>query len=448
MPFILSSRSLAVATLLAGLSGCAALPGPSSSIPRNAPLLLSGELTSRSSVNVSDGSRYQSFALQLEAGEVVEARLQPAFEGQLTLLDDQLRLVNGPHLGTLSLAPTRSGRYLLNLSGDSAERYGPFRLQLTRIAVRNGGALGINERLAGLLQGDTGNSYQFTVTQPAIYRISLSSDEFDAVLHLSGEGLKLSNDDYDSGSTHARIDSFLQPGQYSLLADGIDDGSAGTYVLSSEQRELPAGVELRNSGLLSPDAAISGLGSQAPLTYQLRIDQPALVTLRMSSSEIDSHLALKGRGIEVSDDDGAGNGQDAQLSQLLEVGEYEVVASSVSSATGVFSLGYSSTPVSQGDLTSLRPGQYASGTLRSDNPQQANLHISSAGKYQIDLASSDFDSFLRLQGGDQDLQDDDSGGSRHARLSTYLEAGDYRLQISGVDSPSRGRFRVSVIAQP
>src|SRR5690606_11803668 len=87
MPFALSSRSLAVATLLAGLTGCAALPGaPSASIPHSAPLLLSGELTSRSSVNVADGSRYQSFALQLEAGQVVEARLQPPFEGRLTLL--------------------------------------------------------------------------------------------------------------------------------------------------------------------------------------------------------------------------------------------------------------------------------------------------------------------------------------------------------------------------
>lgn len=446
----LPSRTLALATLLTGLAGCAALPtGPNSaSIPADAPLLLSGELTSRSAVNVNDGSRYQSFPLQLEAGQVIEARLQPAFEGQLSLLDDQLKLVSGPRAGVLSLTPTRSGRYQLNLSGDSATRYGPFNLRLARIEVRNSGVLATNERLAGLLQNNAGNTYQLHVTQPAIYRISLSSDEFDTVLHLSGEGLKLSNDDDDSGSTHSRIDTFLQPGHYNLVAAGINDKSIGTYILGSEQRDLPAGVELRSSGLLEPDAPISGLGSLAPLTYKLRIEQPALVTLRMSSSEIDSHLALNGRGIETSDDDGAGNGRDAQLSYVLEAGEYDVVATSVSSSSGLFSLSYSSIPMSKGDLASLRPGQYATGALRNNDPQQANLHIGRAGTYQIDLASGDFDAFLRLEDSDRELEDDDSGGARHARLNTYLEPGTYRLLISGVDTPSRGRFRLSVIQLP
>lgn len=449
MPRPLPYRTLALATLLTGLSGCAALPSSpgNTRIPADAPLVLSGELTSRSAVNVNDGSRYQSFPLQLEAGQIIEARLQPAFEGQLSLLDDQLKLVNGPRAGMLSLTPTHSGRYQLNLSGSSATRYGPFSLSLSRIQVRNSGTLGANERLAGLLQSNAGNTYQLDVTQPAIYRISLASDEFDAVLRLSGEGLKLSNDDDDSGSTHSRIDTFLQPGNYSLVAASINDEGAGTYVLSSEQRDLPTGVELRSSGMLEPDAPITGLGSQAPLTYRVRIEQPALVTLRMSSTEIDSHLALNGRGIEATDDDGAGNGRDAQLSTLLEAGEYDVVATSISSASGLFSLSYSSTPIDKGELANLRPGQYASGALRSD-VQQANLHIGSAGTYQIDLASGDFDAFLRLQGGDQDLEDDDSGGARHARLSTYLEAGDYHLQISGVDNPSRGRFRLSVIQLP
>jgi hypothetical protein len=450
MPFMSSYRSFALATLLTGLSGCAALPtgSGSTSVSADTPRVLSGELTSRSPVNVSDGTRYQSFVLQLEAGQILEARVQQPFEGHLSLLDEQMQLINGPRLNVLSLSPQHSGRYQLNLSGDSATRFGPFSLRLSPIQVRNSGTLGNTERLAGLLQGKGSNSYQLNVSEPAIYRISLSSDEFDTVLKLSGEGLKLENDDDDAGGTHSRIDSFLQPGQYTLEVAGIDGDSSGVYVLSSEQRDLPTGVDLRNSGLLEPDSPITGLGSQAPLSYQLRVAEPALVTLNMSSGEIDSHLTLKGRGIEAADDDGADNGRDARLTQLLEAGEYEVVASSVSSASGLFSLSYSSTPVRKGELSGLRAGQYADGTLRQESPQQARLYIAEAGTYQLDLASSDFDAYLQLKGGELDLEDDDSGGGRNARLSTQLDSGEYDLEIRAVDSGSRGRFRISVIRQP
>lgn len=450
MPSTLSSRTIVLAALLTGLNGCATLPGGSANtrVPADAPLLLGGELTSSSPINVNDGSRYQSFPLQLEAGQVFEARLQPPFEGQLSLLDDQRTLVNGPRLGVLSLTPARDGRYQLNLSGDSASRFGPFSLRLSRIDVRNGGNLGKDERLAGLLKPAASNQYRLQVDEPAIYRISLSSDEFDTVLKLDGAGLKLENDDDDSGGTHSRIDGFLQPGSYTLAVSGIDADSSGVYTLNSERRSLPGDVELRSNGLLEPDSPITGLGSQAPLTYKLRVERPALVTLAMQSDEIDSHLKLKGPGLEASDDDGAENGRDARLTQLLLPGEYEVVATAVSGASGLFSLSYSSIPMDKGELGSLRAGQFASGQLRPDSAQQASLYIAQAGTYQVDLASSEFDAVLQLQGGELDLNDDDGGGDRNARLTTHLEAGEYNLKVSGVDTASQGRFRLSVIRVP
>lgn len=448
MPFATLPRRLLVAALVAPLAGCASLPGSTgtTSIPKDQPATIAGELTTRSPVNVNDGSRYQSFPLQLEGGQVVEVRLQQSdFGSQLSLLDDQQRLVNGPGNGALTLVPPRSGRYQLNLSGDSATRYGPFNLKLSRIDVRNSGALASGDRFAGLLDSSSGNNYQLQVSEPAIYRITLASDMLDTVLRLNGEGLSLENDDSDD-STNSRIDTYLEPGTYTVVAAALEEAPKGTYVLAAEQRPLPAGVKLSTGGLLQADKSITGIGGSAPLTYQLRVDRPALVTVRMSSGELDAHLALSGNGVDASDDDGAGNGTDAQITHLLEPGEYNVVATAVDNRSGLFTLVYSQQPLSRGSLGELHAGQYATGALRSTE-SHASLRISRAGDYQIDLASSDFDALLYLQGNDVDLEDDDSGGNRNARLTTHLEPGMYNIRVRGVDQPSRGRFRLSVVEQ-
>ena len=164
----------------------------------------------------------------------------------------------------------------------------------------------------------------------------------------------------------------------------------------------------------------------------------------MTSSEVDSQLNLTGNNLDVSDDDGAGNGHDARITQLLEAGEYQVAASSIDGRAGLFTLSYSQTPAVRGSLGQLQPGQYATGNLGSSRPATAMLRVSEPGQYLIDLTSSDFDAVLRVEGDDIDAEDDDSGGARNARLSLHLEPGDYRLQVRSVDQPSRGRFLISV----
>ncbi len=435
-------RTFVLGALVSAIAGCSSLPG-ASSVPADKPLTLTGELTSRSPVNVNNGARYQSFPIQLNAGDVVEVRQQSSLSSQLSLLDGQQQLVNGPGSNALTLAPTQSGRYLLSLSGDSAAQYGPFALTLNKVDVRNGGPIGSGERLAGLLSSTDGNHYQLQVGEAAIYRISMSSEVLDTTLNLEGQGIELENDDSGDG-TNSRIDAYLEPGSYAIKAGALDDKPNGTYLIGIEQRALPAGVTLQGGGLLEANKRITGLASAAELSYRLRLDEPALVTLRMSSSEIDTQLGLSGHGVEVSDDDGAGEGTNSLISQMLEPGEYKVVASSIDSSTGLFTLEYQQQPVSRGELSSLRPGQYANGTLRSSGPSSARLHIREAGQYQLDLVSSDFDGILRIDGDDVEMEDDDSGGARNARMSLHLDPGVYSLQIRGVESPSRGRFRVSV----
>lgn len=443
MPLANTPRKLALAIVLANLVGCAALP--SSNSIGDTPMVISGELTSRSPTNVNDGSRYQIFPLQLTAGEAIEVSMKSPLGTKIALLDDQQRLINGPGNDRLTLVPEQTGRHYLNVSGDSANRYGPFDLNLVRINARNSGPISSGERIAGLLKSTAGNQYQLSVAEAAIYRISLSSDSLDTVLLLEGEGLKLENDDAEDG-TNSRLDAYLKPGQYTLTAKALDENPNSTYLIAVEQRPTPQGVELTNGGRLEAGKTITGIGGNPPVGYSLRIEEPTLVALTLRSNDMDAQLNLTGNGVELSDDDGAGEGTNSRISAILERGNYRVDAGSINSQSGLFTLEYNTQAVSTGNFNRLQPGQYANSSLRNNNGAQGVLHISRAGTYQIDAYSNDFDTLLKIQGSDVNAEDDDSGGSLNSRLTLDLEPGDYQLTVKSVNNSAQGRFRVSAIA--
>jgi serine protease Do len=67
----------------------------------------------------------------------------------------------------------------------------------------------------------------------------------------------------------------------------------------------------------------------------------------------------------------------------------------------------------------------------------------------IDLESEAFDSYLFLRGpgisGGRDFQDDDSGGSCHARLTaTFPQNGEYEVVVNSADHYATGAFSLSV----
>lgn len=432
-----SSRLLLLSSLV--LTGCAGNPLQSATAV-DGQASLSGELSTRSKVNANNGSRYQSFTLRLGAGEAVDVREEESLGTVLTLFDAEGRLVSGPGLGALVLAPTREGTYTLSVSGEQASTYGPFRLALGQLAVRNGGALTAGDSFVGQL-AHNGNDYQLTVAQSGIYNLSMESTDFDTRLALQGAGIALENDDFGEG-TNSRIQAFLQPGQYSVSATAIEDAARGTFSLSLTQRELPSHLQVRNDGALQEGQTLAGVASMTPVQYQFELEHTALVQLEMRSAEVDSLLELSGNALNVRDDD-SGNNHDARLAQVLQPGRYQVSAHSVNGQAGLFELSYSQTPLQQGVLAQLAAGQFAQGRLSAERASSATVRIRSAGVYVIDLTSSDFDALLELQGGGLELQDDDSAGGTNARISQYLEEGDYQLKVGAVGGGS-GRFVLAV----
>lgn len=435
----LSSRVFLLSGLTFALAGCAGSAlQTAAGVQEQASL--TGELSTRSKVNVNNGSRYQSFPLRLRAGEAVDVRQSENISTLLTLLDTQGRLISGPGNGALVLAPSGDGTYTLNVSGEDASTYGPFRLTLKPQSLRNHGPLVAGEELVGQLTA-AGNEYQLEVREPAIYSLSMNSADFDTSLSLKGEGVLVENDDFGEG-TNSQINSFLQPGQYLIRAAAVEDAARGTFSLGLTQRELPAGAQVRNGGGLEEGKTVTGVASMTPVQYELEITRTALVRLDMRSGEIDSFLELSGNALSASDDD-SGNNHDAKLSQILLPGRYQVSAQSVNGQAGLFELSYSQAPLQQGNFGQLETGQFAQGRLSAGQPSGATLRIRTAGEYAVDLASSDFDASLELVGNGVELQDDDSAGGTNARISQYLEAGEYQLKVAAVGG-GNGRFVLAV----
>ena len=90
----------------------------------------------------------------------------------------------------------------------------------------------------------------------------------------------------------------------------------------------------------------------------------------------------------------------------------------------------------------LAAGSQATDWLISEQ-QEYKLKIDKAGLYSITLESSAFDGYLRLNGRNVELEDDDNGGNLNPRIRTWLEPGDYTLTASALNGNS-GSFKLGI----
>lgn len=442
------SRSALALGLTLALAGCTGLQ-TATDLSVGETARLQGEITSASPINVNDGSHYQLFNLQLKQGDLIRVRQSGALQdATLTLLDERDLLVGGPRQSALHLAPQASGTYRLAVSGSAENGYGPFALELEKITPQNSGALALDQAIYGVLsRSQSANSYQLDVSETGLYAITLSSEELDTVLKLTGGGLELENDDFGQ-STDSQLVAQLQPGTYQVSATALDQPAEGTYDLLLSRRAMPEGVELTNEGELRIGESITGLADSVAKEYQLTISERALLRVRMSSTEVDSYLSLQGPGVDTQDDDSGGD-LNAQITTLVQPGSYRLSASTADGSAGLFTLNSSLQPVS-GDGNRIRPGEVIAGRLSSEQGSQTTLIINEPGFYQIDLISADFDALLRIEGGGLELEDDDSAGGTNARIGRYLDTGSYQLTSKDYDGASTGNYvlTVDVAEQP
>src|SRR5204862_467998 len=217
--------------------------------------------------------------------------------------------------------------------------------------------------------------YQFTTTPGREMTIDLSSNDFDPVLIIRGEGLAQSivNDDGGPGCASRVSQAFLSNGPYRILVNttaspvrqtgrftlSLSDGSkpvqdrsendctTGTRTVTTGTQNLPViGVgETINGALTSSDSLYPD--NSYFRFYQFTAPAGRPITIDLESDDFDSYLFLRGPGIsggrDFQDDDSGGNCHARLTATFPQTGEYEVVVNSQEHyATGAFTLSVTS----------------------------------------------------------------------------------------------------------
>ena len=248
-----------------------------------------------------------------------------------------------------------------------------------------------------------------------------------------------------NGSTYVVVHSEAD-GDYRLGISGMDSNSYGPF------RVTASALDARNGGALATTETVAGwlnglsAGNQSGGNlYDVTVTQAGPYEFTLRSTEFDAHLALTGRAFAVENDDGAGD-TDARLTVFLEPGSYQLKASAVEGqGTGMYTLS-SATPSAPAGATFQNGGTLAldstvAGMLMK-NAMVYEIQLGERRRLVVSMQSEQVDSHLSLQGNGIRLENDDSEGSRDARIDAALDPGTYRIVARAVDE-STGMFTLS-----
>ncbi len=419
--------------------------GPARSLALNGEA--NGEITSASPINYSDGTRSQLFSLQLNAGQAVALKLDGPLDGSLSVfLRDSLvsRTESGENGNTtLSMRADKAGQYVVAVSGSNARAFGPYQLSAAPIATYDGKPLTAGRRITDWLQGQD-KSFTLQVEQAGLYTIDLESDEFDARLTLSGNGVNMEDDD-GGNRLNSRLIAPLKPGTYTLTAAGFSDAT-GAFYLGVQRADMPEGLVFEDGAALPVDGSASSfLTPDVTRSFVLTLPERRRVQFDATSRDFDTLLTVQGGDLTLSDDDGAGNGTNSRLTQVLDAGEYNVSVRSVNGRGGVFQLATSTSAAPDGPARpELKLGRESQGQLRPGNRDLYTLEIPRKGTYVISMTGiAGLDGMITLmRNGEEVAQQDDSDSSLDPHLEIELEAGRYVLLAHSFDPNATGGYRL------
>jgi hypothetical protein len=314
------------------------------------------------------------------------------------------------------------------------------------------------------------DTYQITMPSSGTLNLDLSSGDFTSLLFLQdakGNALHFGEETTDNGSAHIQIS--LPAGTYYAIAASVDLPGSYTFHYSVAPGSLPGCPAARampmNSGLAGRlGSAASCVGPDGALTdsYTFTTTAPGLVAISMTSSDIDSRIALsdsKGNSLR-RDDDGFSLGN-ALLVQFLQAGTYRLTAGTEGFLeTGSYQIDLKFTGLSTAPQTCAAKaitlntplkGSTSFASCQYFDNTFADLYqvkvTSATGPIDISLASTLFDAYLILLDGKGNVisTDANNGGGTNARILQNVVPGTYYIVVKPANDPSAlGAYSLTV----
>ncbi len=355
-------RTAVAAILAAGLAACGQLmgagglqPGQPVSGALEASETKSDQANAVADVYQLNGRQGEQYTLTLTS-EAFDAYLYVRGPGNLSQDNDDDG--SGSYNSRLTVTFPENGTAQVYVTSFNRQQTGAYTLLLERTgeapAVANnatGNAPPVTpQQFTGeLAQGDSQlQSGEFTDTYPLQgvagqqVEISVSSDQFDTYLALSGPGVQEYNDDDTANNTrNSRLVATLPAnGQYTIHVTSYAAGEVGAYQLSvgpaqattasdalagGDAQAFAAGQTM-NGELAAGDTTLTSGEFIDTLRFQGTAGQR--VTIDMRSTALDPYLILLApSGAQEDNDDVSANDRNARIeTTLAETGEYRIGA--------------------------------------------------------------------------------------------------------------------------
>jgi hypothetical protein len=183
--------------------------------------------------------------------------------------------------------------------------------------------------------------------------IVMVAEDFDTYLYLTGPGLDgVMTDDDGAGNLDSKIDVTLPTsGPFTVVAAALSSGGYGAYTISVEAPFDIATLPTDGRTIDLGQRVGGELGSSDPIVTDGRRGQAwafdgvtgQRVTIELEAEAFDAYLYLVGPGLAepIQDDDGGDDLNSLISTTLPGTGTYRIIASSLSSGTGAYSLSVS-----------------------------------------------------------------------------------------------------------
>ena len=306
---------------------------------------------------------------------------------------------------------------------------------------------------------------------------AMQSSDFDSYLTVgrmvAGVTEYLKEDDDGGGERNARV-RFTAPadGQYLLIAQALEEGSAGSFTLSLQQQAAPTTAERRTlrvgetvTGTLAETDAEMEDEETFYDTYVVQAAPGQRLRIDMRADSMDSYLSVgteRGGDFEEldSDDDGGGDLHARVSFTAPDDGPVVVRARALGLGLGDYTLSVTDRGPARvaGAPAQISEGQEVQGELTEEDGELEDesyydywVYSGQPGqRVRIDMASDQFDTFLavgQLSGAsfEEMASNDDGTDGTNSTVETNVPAsGRLVIRANALTGGSTGAYRLRV----
>ncbi len=459
----------------------------------------------------SDNTLYDEYTVAVQANDRIEVKLESRdfdaylkciLPGGRELTDDDS---GGDRNSLLEFTVTQSGTLRILANCISVNERGNYRVRVTRQGsggssstsgssspASSSSSLGEQWTSGRLQAGDEARDdgsyqdrYRFEAQAGERVTVTVESDDFDAILWVTGPG-SFSEFNDDAEGKNPRISATVPAaGSYTAIVNSFGAGATvGNYRIRLQRGSSATGSSTTpttpaatSSATIVPGRTINGrlqAGDQTHsdgsyldyYTFNGRAGQT--VTIRLNASDFDPYLFLTGPNNFSESNDDADGGSNSRLTVRLPAnGSYRIAVNSYGTGAkeGDYTLSLvdgseGTAPAAPAEATGnrIQLGATINGSLAATDGRLNSgeyrdvftLNLEAGQAVAVDLTAGDFDPYLFVRGPNDFKEDNDDfgGSSSHSRIEFVAPTtGAYRIYATSYRTGEMGNYRL-VVSDP